>query len=178
LQPREEATAPQVLPGLLQELRQLPEVEVAQFDLHWLERLHAITDTARHAAWILAALLGLAVLLVVGNTIRLEIQHRRSEIEILLLVGATEELVRRPFLYGGLWYGLAGSLLGWLLLAVALWLLGAPVERLATLYHSDFTLGGVTLGDLIGLLLGGGILGVVGAWLAVARHLALVDAEP
>jgi cell division transport system permease protein len=177
LDPRPEAVSPAALSALLHELRRLPDVEVVQFDLHWLERLGAITDTVGRSAWILAFLLGLAVLVLVGNTIRLEIQNRRAEIQVMLLMGATEDFVRRPFLYGGFWYGLAGGVLAWILLFVSLGLLGGPVERLAALYHSDFVLAGAGLRDLLALALAGPLLGMGGAWLAVARHLALMEWE-
>ncbi len=172
LDPKPDEADLQTLQASLAELRALPQVEVAQFDLQWIERLGAIIDITARAAWILAALLGLAVLLVVGNTIRLEIHNRRHEIEVSLLMGATDDFVRRPFLYAGLLYGLAGGLLAWLLLAISLWLLGGPVERLSALYHSDFTLSGASLLDLIGLAFGAVTLGALGAWAAVARHIA------
>lgn len=157
-------------------LRALPEVEITQFDRHWLQRLHAILAVAQRGVLLLAGLLALAVLLIVGNTIRLAIHNRRDEIEITQLIGATDAFIRRPFLYSGLWYGLCGGLMAWLLVALSLRLLSGPVQTLATLYQSDFRLSGVDAQTVV-ILLGVGVaLGILGSWLAVHRH--LVAAEP
>ncbi|MEE4464207.1 FtsX-like permease family protein, partial [Azotobacter chroococcum] len=120
----------------------------------------------------LTLLLVLALLLVIGNTIRLHIENRRSEIEVIKLVGGTDGYVRRPFLYMGTLYGGGAGLLAWLVLVYGLGWLNASVLSLAGLYGSDFALGGVPLEDGLSLLLGAVLLGYVGAWLAVARHLS------
>ena len=114
----------------------------------------------------------LALLLVIGNTIRLHIENRRSEIEVIKLVGGTDGYVRRPFLYMGALYGLGAGLLAWGLLAFGLDWLNDAVVRLAGLYGSDFALDGVPVADGLSLLLGALFLGYIGAWLAVARHLS------
>jgi len=161
---------------LLDELRRLPEVELAQLDLEWLQRLDALMETGRRGILAVGALLALAVLLIVGNTIRLEIQNRRDEIEISKLIGGTDAFIRRPFLYSGLWYGLLGALLAWVLVNLGFWLLDAPARRLAGLYDSAFLLGSLSWSGVGLLLLAGVGLGLAGAWVAVARHLA--DIEP
>jgi len=102
---------------LLEKLQELVEVEIAQFDMLWAKRLFAMVEIVRRGTLILAILLSLAVLLIVGNTIRLSIQNRRDEIEINKLVGATDAFIRRPFLYTGFWYGLLGGLIAWLLVS-------------------------------------------------------------
>jgi cell division transport system permease protein len=112
-----------------------------------------------------------ALLLVIGNTIRLHIENRRTEIEVIKLVGGTDSYVRRPFLYMGALYGVGAGLLAWLVLAFGLDWLNDAVVRLAGLYGSDFALGGVPPADGLSLLLGAVLLGYIGAWLAVARHL-------
>jgi cell division transport system permease protein len=160
---------------LLARLKALPEVEQAVLDLQWVQRLNAIMALGRHIALALGLLLGLGVVLVVGNTIRLAIQSRRDEILVMKLVGATNAFVRRPFLYTGTWFGFGGGLLAWLILALGLAWLGNPVAQLAELYQSDFALGGVGP-RLILLLLGiGGLLGWLGAWFAVGRHLGAIE---
>src|SRR5690606_5587333 len=120
-------------------------------------------------------LLGLAVAIVVGNTIRLEINNRSVEIEVIKLVGGTDGFIRRPFLYLGLCYGLAGALLATVLVGVALLLLGPPVRSLAALYGSGFELRGLSLGETALLLAGGALLGWLGAGLATARHLRAIE---
>lgn len=176
VQPAAAPTQPdQPIAALVDELGRLPDVELAQLDLQWLQRFSAMMDIGRRGVLVVGALLGLAVLLIVGNTIRLDIHNRREEIEVCKLIGGTDAFIRRPFLYGGLWYGLLGALLAWLLVAVGLWLLDAPVRRLAGLYDSSFLLGGPALGG-VGLLLAAGvILGLTGSWLAVGRHLRAIE---
>ncbi|MDM8561300.1 permease-like cell division protein FtsX [Candidatus Parabeggiatoa sp. HSG14] len=157
--------------NLLNSLKQLREVEVAQFDMLWLKRLLAMMEIVRRGVLILAILLALAVLLVIGNTIRLAIYNRRDEIEIYKLVGATDAFIRRPFLFTGFWYGLFGGFIAWLFVNTSFWFLQGPVKQLTTLYYSQFEL--LTLNVLSSsmLLLSGASLGLAGAWLAVGRHL-------
>lgn len=159
------------LEALRQRLAELPKVEQAQLDLVWVERLTAILKLGDRFVFGLSLLLILALLLVIGNTIRLHIENRRAEIEVIKLVGGTDGYVRRPFLYMGALYGFGAGLFAWLLLAFGLDWLNDAVVRLAGLYGSDFALGGVPSSDGFSLLLGAVLLGYIGAWLAVARHL-------
>lgn len=159
------------LEALRQRLAELPKVEQAQLDLVWVERLTAILKLGDRFVFGLSVLLILALLLVIGNTIRLHIENRRAEIEVIKLVGGTDGYVRRPFLYMGALYGFGAGVFAWLLLAFGLDWLNDAVVRLAGLYGSDFALGGVPSGDGFSLLLGAVLLGYIGAWLAVARHL-------
>ena len=165
-----------VLARLIRDLHDLPEVEVAQFDLHWLERLYAMVRILERGTLVLAGLLALAVMLVIGNTIRLGIDNRREEIEIAKLFGATDAFIRRPFLWTGVLHGFAGSLLAWGMVQVSVWLLRGPVDALAVLYGSSFELSGLGLPGHLVLLASGASLGLGGAWLAVGRHLG--DIEP
>ena len=152
-----------------------PEVELVQVDSEWVQRLNAILDLLRGWCWAPPVLLGVGVLAVVGNTIRLEIYSRRAEIEVTKLVGGSNAFVRRPFLYTGLFYGLLGASLAALLVLLGLHLLGGPVTRLAGSYGSDFRLLTPGLRE-VGALLGcGAVLGLLGAWLAAARHLARIE---
>jgi len=161
--------------SLLAALNTLPAVDLAQLDMEWLQRLQAIMNIARRGVTAIAILLGLAVLLIVGNTIRLDIQNRREEIEVTKLVGATDGFVRRPFLYGGVWYGLLGGALAWLLVGGALLLIDGPAAHLALLYGADHQLLGPGFRGTLLLLGTGAALGLLGSWLAVGRHLSLVE---
>jgi len=163
--------------ALARELQDFREIELAQVDLQWVERLGAITGAIERAVLVLAVLLAGAVLLIVGNTIRLDIQNRHNEIEIVKLVGGTDAFIRRPFLYEGLWYGLLGAVIGLLLVLSSLYLLDGPVQRLAGLYASDFALAVIDPASLLGVLFGGPLLGLAGAWLAVGRHLAQIQPD-
>lgn len=152
-----------------------PEVEFVQVDTEWVQRLAAILDLLRRALGVAALVVGVSVVAVIGNTIRMEIDGRRAEIEVTKLVGGTHAFVRRPFLYIGLLYGLAGALLAWLIVAVATAVLAAPVGRLAALYGSRFSLAGLGLREA-GLLLGTGVgLGLLAAWIVAARNLARIE---
>jgi cell division transport system permease protein len=159
------------LDGLRQRLAELPNVEQAQLDMLWVERLTAILKLGERFVFGLTLILVLALLLVIGNTIRLHIENRRAEIEVIKLVGGTDGYVRRPFLYMGALYGLGAGLLAWGILAYGLDWLNEAVVRLAGLYDSDFALAGVPAGDGLSLVIGAVLLGYIGAWLAVARHL-------
>ncbi|MCG6896676.1 MAG: permease-like cell division protein FtsX [Thiocapsa sp.] len=164
------------LEALQTELLTLPEVDFARMDTLWVQRFQAILDLAQRAVLLLGALLGVGVLLIVGNTIRLEILNRRIEIEIMELVGATGGFIRRPFLYAGAWYGLLGALTAWLLVSISVLLLQQPVSRLATLYRSEFPLSGLGPLAMLVVLLGSVLFSLIGSWIAVNRHLR--DAGP
>jgi cell division transport system permease protein len=168
---------PQSAKELVAELRTLPEVDIAQLDLEWLQRFHAITEIAARGVLLLASLLALAVLLIIGNTIRLEIQNMKEEIEITKLIGGTNAFIRRPFLYTGFWYGILGGILAWILISVNMWLLTEPVKKLAGLYHSSFTLTSIDAFSLMVLIASSALLGLFGSWIAVARHLHAIEPE-
>jgi len=156
-------------------LRALPEADIVQDDLQWVRRFNAMLDIVRRTVLLATALLATAVLVVVGNTIRLDIQGRRDEIVIIKLIGGSDAFVRRPFLYTGIWYGLAGGLLALGVITAGVLLLQRPVERLAVLYSSDFSLQGLGLLPGAALLVAGGVLGWLGSWIAAARHLRSVE---
>lgn len=176
VQPDSAHSDPQAAATLGQTLARLPDVDKVRLDVQWLRRLRGILDILRRVVVIVGCLLGLAVILIVGNTIRLDIEGRRTEIEVSKLIGATDRFIRRPFLYYGAGYGLTGGVIAWLLVSLSLALLGGPVTRLAGLYGSEFNLTGAGLGGTAMMLAGGALLGWLGAWLAVARHLR--DIEP
>lgn len=161
--------------SLLARLGALPEVDFAQFDLAWLKRLQAILRIVERGVLVLAALLAAGVLLVVGNTMRLAVANRRQEIEIAKLFGATDAFIRRPFLYSGLMYGFMGGVIAWLLVWLGFVLLAEPVERLTVLYSDAFHLRSLGAWQSLVLVGGGALLGLVGSWLSVGRHLAAIE---
>jgi cell division transport system permease protein len=175
IHPKKAFAAPAQVEKLLAELHKRSEIDIAQLDMQWVKRLFALMEIVRRGVLVLASLLGLAVLLVVGNTIRLAIQNRRDEIVIIKLIGATDAFIRRPFLYTGIWYGLGGALLALLLIEGSLALLKTPIHALALLYNSDFILRGIDPVSALALLGGGALLGLVGSWLAVGRHLREIE---
>ena len=134
------ANTPQSMTLLREELDSLPETALVQVDTEWVQRFHAILEIVRQAIMIGAGLLGAAIIVIIGNTIRLEIQNRRDEIEVTKLIGASNAFVRRPFLWSGFWFGLFGSALALGLVQYGLYLLQPTVTRLAGLYQSGVTM--------------------------------------
>lgn len=162
---------PDELEALRAELQQLPKVETAQLDSAWAKRLYALLQVGRHGVLILAGLLAFALLAIVGNTIRLQILTQRDEIEVSTLIGATDAFIRRPFLYAGALQGLLGGLVAWLVVAASLLLLNSAVADLARQYGADFRLHLPGPLDTLVLLAGAALLGWIGAYVAVGRHL-------
>ena len=154
---------------LADSLRTLPEAELVQHDAVWRQRLDGWLRFGGRVAWVLAALLGLGALLVVGNTVRLDIQSRRDELGVLQLLGASDGFIRRPFLYLGAWYGLGAGALALALLTAAGAALRAPLAELAASYGSGFTLQGFSPGQALAVAAGATVLGWLGAG-AVTGH--------
>jgi cell division transport system permease protein len=169
------ASNPKAAHQLITKLQRLPEVDIAQLDLEWLQRLKALTTLAKRGVAILASLLALGVILITSNTIRLAVLNRQEEIRVVKLVGGTDAFVRRPFLYTGAWYGLSGGLLACLILTLTLRLLSDPIDRLAHLYSSHFTLSGLDVGSGLHLCVMAAFLGLSGAYLALAGHLKAIE---
>jgi len=175
IQPVVDANRPDKIRHLLKQLNKQKHVELAQLDLQWVKRLFAMLEIAQRAIWVIASLLGIAVLLVVGNTIRLDIQNRREEIEVTKLIGGTDAFIRRPFLYTGLWYGIGGGVLAWLLTSLSIALLDNSVEHLANLYNSGFQLKSLSLAEGVNLIGFSCFLGLFGSWIAVGKHLSEIE---
>ena len=161
--------------ALAAELREIRGVAEVQLDTDWIRRLEAVLAALNRAVTIAAVVLAIAVLMIVGNTIRLDIDGRRAEIEVTKLVGGTDAFVRRPFLYGGFWYGLGGGLLAWLVVLLIGAALDGPVARIAQAYGSAFRLDGLGAESAAWLVLGGALLGWLGARLSATRHLRAVE---
>jgi cell division transport system permease protein len=172
VRPTADATSPDQLESLRQAVMAWPEVDAVQLDRDWLQRFGALLDLLRRALWISAGLLGAGVIMVVGNTIRLEIRSRSAEIEITQLVGGSRAFVRRPFLYTGVLYGLVAGALAWGIVAGATSALAPNAARLAAAYGQAYSLTGPTVDELGLLALGGLVLGWIGAALASGYEIA------
>jgi len=157
--------------ALAQALAQLPEADVVQHDAVWRQRLQGWLHFGNRLAWVLAALFGLGALLVVGNTVRLDIQARREEIGVLQLLGATDGFIRRPFLYLGAWYGLGAGLVALGLVLAAAAALRAPLDALAHSYGSSFALDGLDPASAGLVLVAALIIGWLGAWWVTGHYL-------
>ena len=157
--------------ALADALRALPEAALVQHDAEWRQRLDDWLTFGARLVLVLGALLGLGALLVVGNTVRLDIQARREEIGVLQLLGATDGFIRRPFLYLGAWYGLAAGALALAVLAVTGLALRAPVAELAASYGSGFALRGFPPLYLLIVLAGASAMGWLGASVVTGHFL-------
>ncbi len=175
VRPAKSASGPAQIESMRRYFAAFPEVELVQLDLDWVRRLHSLLDVLRRALWVVISVLGLGVLAVIGNTIRLEIQHRRPEIEVTKLVGGSNAFVRRPFLYTGLFYGVGGALLACLIVIGGLSYLEQAVGELSAQYGGRFVMTGLGARG-VGILVGAGAsLGWLGALISTGRHLRRIE---
>ena len=177
VRPAANHASPSDIAALQRYLQNWPEVDLVQVDTEWVSRFDSMLEVIRRLVTLASVLLAIGVVVIVGNTIRLDIENRRAEIEVTKLVGGSDAFVRRPFLYTGFWYGAAGGVLAWGLVVLGENLLRGPVTRLAGLYGSEFTLAGLDLRATAAVLLGGALLGWLGSWLATARHLRGIEPQ-
>ena len=175
VRPAANQLTPEGVDALVRKLKAINDVDMVQVDFEWIQRLNHIVNLAQRGTIILFVLLSLAVLLIIGNTIRLTIFNRKQEILVTKLIGATNSFIRRPFLYTGFWYGGAGSALAVLLVSVIFWLIAGPVELLASEYNSVFRLTGLGISDISLVLAAGVGLGLLGSWIAVTRHIQAIE---
>jgi cell division transport system permease protein len=159
--------------AMVEEFRRDPAVDLVQYDALWRQRLNAILLLAQRGAGVLAVLLALAALLVVGNTVRLDIQGRADEIAVMQMLGADNGFVRRPFLYIGFWYGAFAGVASLILIGIVEWALAAPLASLMSSYDHRFDVHGLSLPTMALVLAASAALGWLGAWIAASRHIAL-----
>lgn len=171
IRPKRSLERPEDVEKLLAELKKSPETDFVQLDMEWMRKLRAMLAIAQRSIGLFGVLLSLAVLFIVGNTIRLELQDRQEEIAVTTLMGATNGFIRRPFLYAGLWYGLLGGVIAWLLVTFLLVLLRGPVHRLAELYGGHYELAFLSASDSFLLIVLSSALGVAGSLAVVSYHL-------
>lgn len=157
------------LESLVIDFSQSAEVDLAQMDSQWVKRLQAIMAVARQSSTLLSTLLGLAVLFITGNTIRLELHNRREEVVIEKLVGATNAFIQRPFLYFGFWIGFLSGISAWVIVTTIMLILKQPIEKLSGLYEGAYHIVFLGFTETLALLLISSLLGVVGSW-AVLKY--------
>ncbi len=162
---------------LIADLERMPEIDSLQYDNTWIKRLVHIIHIVKLVTFILSTLLAIAVLLIIGNTIRLSIYNYRDEIEITKLFGGTDSFVQRPFLYSGVWYGIFGSIIAWLLITVSIQILIEPIKNLSALYVSEFKFVGLNITNTLRLFGVGVLLGLFGSWISVKRHLDAIETK-
>ncbi len=152
-------------------LRTLPQADLVQHDAQWRQRLDGWLNLGRRFALVLGVVLGIGALLVLGNTVRLDIQARQEELSVLQLLGATDGFIRRPFLYLGAWYGLGAGALAIGLLSAAAWALQPALAALAASYGSRFALHGLRPPMIGAVLLATVLLGWLGAGMVTGHFL-------
>jgi len=148
---------------------------LVQLDTEWVQRFHAILDIVRQAIAIGSVLLGIAIVVIIGNTIRLDIENRRDEIEVTKLIGASNAFVRRPFLWTGFWYGLLGGTVALMLVQYGLYLLKGPVSRLAGLYQGNISVASLSVAESSVILGSAVFLGLFASWVTAARHMRRIE---
>lgn len=173
--PTSQHSAPAAAAELLEKLQAQREVDSGKLDIEWLERLHGVVKLAKELVSILAVLLFLAVVLIVGNTIRLNIVAKKDEILVMKLVGATDGFIHRPFMYTGFWYGLLGGLLAWFSVTILLWWMEYSIQGVTQLYLRDFELSGFGVSALLIMLGLSILLGLLGSMLSVQRHVREIE---
>ena len=156
-------------------LRALPRVTHVQSDMGWVQRVEAWLRVGRTGVMLLAAMLSLALVAATFNTIRLQILTQRSEIEVAKLIGATDSFICRPFFYFGAALGVLGGSAALAMVWGAFALLNLDVAKLASLYTSDFRLRFLEAADAVSLVAFSAVLGWLGAFLSVSRHLAQIE---
>ena len=149
---------------LVSELERLKEVDIAQMDMQWIQRLQSMMALAKQGVILLSCVLSFAVLFIMGNTIRLELEDRRDEVLIAKLVGATHAFIQRPFLYTGFWLGFLGGAMAWLIVTVITLILKSPMEALSELYDNNYEVLFLNFSEILILLFISSLLGILGSW--------------
>ena len=175
VRPAKNASGPAEVESMRRYFAAFPEVDIVQLDLDWVRKLHSLLEILNRALWVIMSVLGLGVLAVIGNTIRLEILNRRAEIEVTKLVGGSNAFVRRPFLYTGLFYGLGGAVLASLIVVGAMAYLGQAVGDLSAQYGGNFRMSGLGSRGFLSLAGTGAALGWLGALISTGRHLRRIE---
>ncbi|MBE1276073.1 permease-like cell division protein FtsX [Enterovibrio baiacu] len=161
--------------ALAAKLRAESAVEEVRLDSDWLQRLSAIESLVLTLTVVFSGLMLMAVFLIIGNTLRLQVLNQKAEIQVLKLVGATDSYIQRPYLYTGVWLGLAGAIVAWIVTLINGLLLDTAVAKLATLYSSGFRLSGLRIDEGLILLMITGLIGLLAARLAAGKHLREIE---
>ena len=163
------------LEQLESQLKALPKVAHVQLDSAWAKRLETLLALGRTAVLILASLLACGLVAVTFNTIRLQILTQKDEIEVSKLIGATDSFIRRPFFHLGFVQGALGGLAALAIVYLCMLILNRGILELAQLYGSDFRLSFFGFADCLALLAFAAVLGWLGAYMSVSRHLSGIE---
>jgi cell division transport system permease protein len=173
--PTSKHASPKAAADLLDKLRKEREVDIGKLDIEWLERLYGLLSIAKELVYLLATLLFFAVVLIIGNTIRLNILSKRDEILVMKLVGATDAFIQRPFLYTGFWFGLLGGLMAWVTVTCILIWIGWSLDAFMQQYQIQLDITGLNIQALVFMLLLSVFLGLLGSFLSVQKHVDEIE---
>jgi cell division transport system permease protein len=168
----EKASSLSQLQGFLQNF---PEVQSVEIDLDWVQKMNAYLHFGKALTLVIGLLVGLTVILVISNIIRLTLERHKTETEVLSLIGATKYFIARPFLYRGFWYGLLGGVFSFGLLSIIVDYLQKPMDKLSFLYQQPFLIYNLAFEETLLLLALSAALGLIGAWIAVRSQLNNVN---
>jgi len=162
--------------AFIEQTSAMPEIDNVRSDVLWLRRLGALVEIGHRLVWVLALLLGVAVVVIISNTVRLAIVSRADEIEVIKLVGGTDRFIRRPFLYQGFVQGALGAVTAVVLVTVCIEALREPVTVLVSEFGGGHRVLGLSWSAAAALLILGSGLGWLASRWSVGRHLR--DIEP
>jgi cell division transport system permease protein len=168
------STDPETLETLRNTLQSIPGVEQAILNADWAKRLATLLSIGKKLIFFITALLAIVLLVIIGNTVRMQILSQKDEIQVSYLIGATNSFIRMPFLYAGVLYGLLGGLLSVLMITGIIQTFNYSVMEISNLYSSDFSLNLLNI-DLYLTIIGLAItIGWVGSYLAVTRAIGAI----
>jgi len=156
-------------------LKQLPTVDIAQLDMHWVTRLYDVISVGEKVVRALSVLFCFGVILIIAHTLRSSLASHINEIQVMRLIGATRAYIRRPLLYRGVLYGLLGGIISWVLINVFVMQIQPPISQLAQTYHTIFHLQRITFLQGSLLLIFSALLGLISAWLIITQFLNMPE---
>ncbi len=175
--PTSKYTKPDAAKALMKKLEQEREVEFGKLDIEWLERLNALLSLMRESVITIGFLLLASVILIIGNTIRLSIMDKKTEIQVMKLVGATNLFIQTPFVWTGIWYGVIGGFFALMSVVLMMWWLESAAAAVAGVYQSQFTLIGLSFAEFLFLIGIATSLGFIGSYLSVNRYIKEIEPD-
>ena len=172
IQPK--STDPEALEALKNTLKNIPGVEQAILNADWAKRLATLLDIGRKLIFFIAILFAIVLLIIIGNTVRMQILTQQDEIEVSYLIGATNSFIRIPFLYAGAIYGLFGGLLSILIIAGIIQTFNVSITEISQLYSSDFSLNIFNVQLYLAITGAAVVIGWLGSYIAVSRAISMI----
>ena len=160
---------------LRENLDKIKGVQEVRLDNDWLEKLTALTWLVAHVAIFCTVLMAIAVFLVIGNSIRADVYSNQANIEVMKLLGATDQFILRPFLYTGMIYAVLGGFFACIFSSLTIGYFTGAVKYVTDIFAVNFNLNGLGLVEFLFLLVVCIIMGYIGAWLSATRYIRLLD---